>query len=148
MREIMSMQQKNSYSGELVACVANEHAGFPYSSIANSHTLDEPWSGCSHWNQQQNKKRKIWSSLRRVVSCVFVEFDKLKHLINREREREKDRVFLWRHFTWFSLTPLLGPCCCCSQHFLFFLSSFSSFFFPFVHCLDWTIRSVKIWSSW
>jgi len=55
--------RKHAHRGEFVAGVANEHAGLPYSSVPNGHTLDESWGSSSHWNkhkeQQQEKTVRI-----------------------------------------------------------------------------------------
>ena len=51
-------KRKKVYSGEFVAGVANEHAGFAYSSISNCDALDESWGCWSHCCNQQEENLK------------------------------------------------------------------------------------------
>lgn len=57
--KLMLWREKESiYSGEFVAGVANEHAGFAYSSVSNCDALDESWSCWSHCCKQQEENLK------------------------------------------------------------------------------------------
>lgn len=51
-------RKRKVYSGEFVAGVANEHAGFAYSSVSNCDALDESWSCWSHCCKQQEENLK------------------------------------------------------------------------------------------
>jgi len=89
---------KSWYRGEFVACIANEHASFTYSSIPNCDTLDEPWSCCSHWSWIGPNTRTTKQEQQLLTKGVF--WLNLSDSL-RERKRVSECVCVWRHFTWF-----------------------------------------------
>lgn len=78
-------KRRRTYGGELVAGVANEHAGLAHSSISNHDTLDE--LGGAHLSSPQENPSKAAREARQSYSQN--RRDSLKEVPNPADEEDK-----------------------------------------------------------
>ena len=116
------------YSGELVAGVADEHAGLPHSAVPHRDALDEPGhAGCHiqgpRWKKEISRARqRTRGEARSLFFCCLLWLWLLVEEERRKSDREGSHAF-----SLLSQVPLTGSHSCLRGHLfpslsLFFLS--------------------------